>query len=131
MVTDMEVFKAGKNNEQPAAKMTGIAVLDENNVRCTEEGLDNVKRQIDERYPEEKGRPVMAVMGETANDPDTLRAMIRSGDLRYAVIRNGEKVCIMGPDYMADLARVLGGVVEGATSWDVAITGIDWKDGDK
>ena len=66
-------------------------------------------------------------MGCTANDPVALAAMIRFGDCRYAVIRKDDKIRIMGPDFMADLADVLGEACEGETSWDIAIEGVDWE----
>ena len=113
--------------ENGTIKTTTVAFLDKDGAGCTEEGLDLVKGDIDELYPEERGRPVVAVMGCTANDPVALAAMIRFGDCRYAVIRKDDKIRIMGPDFMADLADVLGEACEGETSWDIAIEGVDWE----
>ncbi len=113
--------------ENGTIKTTTVAFLDKDGAGCTEEGLDLVKGDIDELYPEEKGRPVAAIMGDIANSPEALAMMIRSGDCRYAVIRKDDKIRIMGPDFMADLADVLGEACEGETSWDIAIEGVDWE----
>ena len=107
--------------DQQKTPTIGFAVLDKYGTPCTEDGVRTFKARIDERFPEEAGNDAMAVMGQTANEPTALAAMLKNGTCRHVFVRVGGDVHRLGPESIEAFAEGLLDAPEGATSWEVAV----------
>ncbi len=103
-------------------RTTGFAVLDKDGVPCTKEGVQVLKQKLDEQFPSEAGSAALAIMGDTANEPKALAAMLENGTCRYVFVRTEEDVYLLDQKDVEGFTDDLKSAPEGATSWDVAVS---------
>lgn len=99
------------------------AILTESGAPFNEEGVDYVKNMIVEKHPELKGRPIIAMMGETVYEVHKLQSLLQANPETFVAVScyEGQQITLYRPGESPELMHELEliALTEQRTSWQV------------